>query len=108
MISIKTARTGLAGSRAIRDLCTALGASVAFGTQGETGLGVLSAAAFVASHPATLRHPAELTYFLELEYDLVVRPPQLTDGRLAVPRDEPGFGFELDEAKLDAYRVSAP
>jgi L-alanine-DL-glutamate epimerase-like enolase superfamily enzyme len=108
VVSIKTARTGVAGSRAIRDLCTALGASVAFGTQGETALGVLSAAAFVASHPATLRHPAELTYFLELEDDLVVRPPEIAGGRLSVPRDEPGFGFELDEAKLDAYRVSVP
>ena len=48
--------------------------------------------------------PAELTNFLDLADDLVVTAPEIRDGRVAAPA-APGLGVEVDEERLQRYRV---
>ena len=42
--------------------------------------------------------------FLDLADDLVVGPPEIRDGRAAAP-DAAGIGVEIDEERLQRYRV---
>ena len=63
-ISIKTARTGFAQSRRIRDVCAAAGMATVIGSQGDTDVGTLSSLHFGCSHPATAKYPAELSFYL--------------------------------------------
>ena len=44
--------------------------------------------------------------FLDLADDLVVGPPEIRDGRAAAP-DAAGIGVEIDEERLQRYRVDA-
>ena len=52
----------------------------------------------------TARRPAEATNFLDLADDLLAEPPEIADGRMA-PRPMPGLGIEIDEDRLDHYRI---
>ena len=103
-VSIKTARTGFSESRQILDLCLARGIPVVVGSQYEGALGAYATVAFAAAFAATAGRPAEITNFLDLTDDLVVRPPQIRDGRAAVP-DAAGLGVEVDHQRLERYRV---
>ena len=60
--------------------------------------------AFAAAFAATAGQPAEITNFLDLDDDLVVAAPEIRDGRAAVP-PAPGLGVEVDEDRLQRYRV---
>jgi len=104
VVSIKTARTGFTESRRILDLCLARNVPVVVGSQYEGAIGALATVAFAAAFAATAGWPAELTNFLDLADDLVVAGPQIQDGRAAVPA-APGLGFEVDEERLQRYRL---
>jgi L-Ala-D/L-Glu epimerase len=104
MVSIKTARTGFSESRRILDLCLARSIPVVVGSQYEGATGALATVAFAAAFAATAGQPAEMTNFLDLADDLVVRPPEIRGGRAAVP-DAAGLGVEIDEERLQRYRV---
>jgi L-Ala-D/L-Glu epimerase len=104
MVSIKTARTGFSESRRILDLCLARSIPVVVGSQYEGATGALATVAFAAAFAATAGRPAEMTNFLDLADDLVVRPPEIRGGRAAVP-DAAGLGVEIDEERLQRYRV---
>ncbi len=103
-VSIKTARTGFTESRRILDLCLARSTPVVIGSQYEGATGALATITFAAAFAATASQPAEIANFLDLADDLVVRAPEIRDGRVAVP-DAPGLGVEIDEQRLARYRV---
>ena len=48
--------------------------------------------------------PAEIVNFLDLADDLVVSPPEIRDGRAATS-GAAGIGIEIDEERLQRYRV---
>jgi L-Ala-D/L-Glu epimerase len=106
MVSVKTARTGFTDSRRIVALCQARSVPVVAGSQYEGGLGVLATLAFASAFAATAARPAELTNVLDLEVDLLARPIEVRDGRVAV-RTDPGLGGELDEDLLAHHRLDA-
>ena len=103
-VSIKTARTGFTESRRILDLCLARSTPALVGSQYEGAMGAFATIAFAAAFAATAGRPAELTNFLDLADDLVVGPPEIRDGRAAAP-DAAGIGVEIDEERLQRYRV---
>ncbi|MEA2383329.1 MAG: L-Ala-D/L-Glu epimerase [Solirubrobacteraceae bacterium] len=104
LVSIKTARTGFTESRRILDLCLARSTPAVVGSQYEGAIGSTATISFAAAFAATAGQPAEMTNFLDLTDDLVVCPPDIRDGRAAVP-DAPGLGVEVDEERLQRYRV---
>jgi L-alanine-DL-glutamate epimerase-like enolase superfamily enzyme len=103
-VSVKTARTGFTESRRILDLCLARNVPVVVGSQYEGATGALATVTFAAAFAATAGQPAELANFRDLADDVVVRPPEIRDGRAAVP-DAAGLGVEIDEDRLQRYRV---
>jgi L-Ala-D/L-Glu epimerase len=103
-VSVKTARTGFTESRRILDLCLGRSIPVVVGSQYEGAIGSTATIAFAAAFAATAGQPAEVTNFLDLTDDLVVRLPEIRDGRAAVS-EAPGLGIEIDEERLQRYRV---
>jgi L-alanine-DL-glutamate epimerase-like enolase superfamily enzyme len=104
VVSIKTARTGFTQSRRILDLCLARNVSVVVGSQYEGAIGAAATVTFAAAFAATAGQPAEITNFLDLADDLVVTGPEIRAGRALVPT-APGLGFEVDEDRLNTYRL---
>jgi L-Ala-D/L-Glu epimerase / N-acetyl-D-glutamate racemase len=104
VVSVKTARTGFTESRRILDLCLGRDVPVVVGSQYEGAIGAMATIAFAAAFAATARRPAEIANFVDLADDLVVTAPQIRDGR-AAPSDAPGLGIEIDEERLQRYRV---
>ena len=104
VVSIKTARTGFTESRRILDLCLARNVPVIVGSQYEGAIGATATIAFAAAFAATARQPAEITNFLDLADDLVVTTPHIRYGRAPVPTT-PGLGVEVDEERLERYRL---
>jgi L-alanine-DL-glutamate epimerase-like enolase superfamily enzyme len=74
------------------------------GSQYEGAIGALATIAFAAAFAATAGQPAEITNFIDLSDDVVVRPPEIRDGRAAVG-GAPGLGVVIDEERLRRYRV---
>ena len=103
MINVKTARTGYFQSRKVIHLVEQAGFPCLIGTLLETDIGVLASAHFGAAFKI-FSYPAELTYFLKMEDHLLKSPLRVEDGVLFLP-DRPGLGMELDEGKLEHYRV---
>jgi L-alanine-DL-glutamate epimerase-like enolase superfamily enzyme len=103
-VSIKTARTGYTESRRILDLCIARNVPVVVGSQYEGAMGSTATVSFAAAFAATAPQAAEVTNFLDLADDLVVSPPEIRDGRAIVPAAA-GLGIEIDEERLQRYRV---
>ena len=103
-VSVKTARTGFTESRRIVDLCVARSTPVVVGSQYEGAAGALATIAFAAALAATAGRPAEIVNFLDLADDLVVSPPEIRDGRAATS-GAAGIGIEIDEERLQRYRV---
>ena len=104
MVSVKTARTGFTESRRILDLCLARDVPVVVGSQYEGAIGATATIAFAAAFAATADQPAEATNFHDLADDLVITAPEIRHGRAAVPT-APGLGVEIDEERLQRYRL---
>ena len=104
-VSVKTARTGFTESRRILDLCVARNIPVVVGSQYEGAIGALGDDRVRRRvRRARPDRPAEIANFLDLADDLVVAAPEIRDGRAAAP-DAPGLGVEIDEERLQRYRV---
>lgn len=103
VISIKVARTGFALSQRIAHLCEAESMPNLMGTQADTSLGATCGAQFAASC-RNVKLPCEVTGFLDTVDDLLVEPPKIVDGHFQIS-DQPGLGIEIDEAKLNRYRM---
>ena len=104
VVSVKTARTGFTESRRIVDLCLARNVRIVVGSQYEGAIGAMATIAFAAAFAATAAQPAETANFLDLADDLVVMAPEIRGGRVSVPA-APGLGFEVDEDRLERYRL---
>ena len=104
MVSVKVARTGFTESRRILGLCLGRSVPVVVGSQYEGGVGALATVAFASAFAGTAHRPAEATNFLDLADDLLAEPPVISDGRMA-PRTAPGLGIEIDEDRLEHYRI---
>ena len=102
-VSIKTARTGFTESRRILGLCLGRCVPVLVGSQYEGALGAHATIAFAAAFAATAGQAAEVMNFLDLADDIVA-PPTICAGRAAVGT-RPGLGVEVDEERLERYRV---
>jgi L-alanine-DL-glutamate epimerase-like enolase superfamily enzyme len=103
-VSVKTARTGFTDSRRILDLCVARSIPIVVGSQYEGAIGSTATIAFAAAFAATAGQPAEITNFLDLADDLVASAPEIRDGRATVT-DAAGLGVEIDDERLQRYRV---
>ena len=85
------------------DLCALAGAGAAIGSMPELGLGT-SAAAHLAFAAARLDHPSDVAGHLYHADDVVVHGLRIDAGFL-LPPPGPGLGVELDEEKLERYRM---
>jgi muconate cycloisomerase len=92
--------------RQTMDLCALAGAGVAIGSMPELGLGT-SAAAHAAFSAPRLDHPSDVAGHLYHADDVVTHSLRVEDGML-LPPTGPGLGVELDEEKLERYRVDLP
>lgn len=101
-IVIKPARTGIVDSSRIRSMCDAIGVPVCVGSQGDSAIGALIAAAFAASAPSTAANAAEVLFYQGLADQLVADLPTVSGGRMSLP-DRPGFGVDIDQAKVARY-----
>lgn len=103
-ISIKTARGGFSNATRILDLCEGMGVEVMIGNQIDTQVGTAASLAFGAAKKATTKKAAELSNYLDMADDLVTKPLEIRDGSMFVS-SLPGVGIEIDEDKLEHYRV---
>lgn len=104
IISIKVARTGFTESDRIVGLCEGLGIGLALGSQMDGTVGTLSSLAFAAAYKSTSDRAGELDYFMQLTDDIVAVTPVIENGRMHVS-GKPGIGIEIDEDKLNHYRI---
>lgn len=103
-VSIKTARTGFTQSRRVHHLAEGLGLEVVIGNQIDGQVGTACAVAFGAAYELTSRRAGELSNFLDMSDDLLTRPLQISGGQLVVPSG-PGLGIDIDESRLQHYRL---
>jgi L-Ala-D/L-Glu epimerase / N-acetyl-D-glutamate racemase len=103
VIMIKTPRTGYYQSKKIVQMAELAGIECLVGTQAESTVGTLPSAHFSAAFK-NITYPAEISLFLALKDSLIQEPIRIVDGAIELP-DTPGFGNEIDEAKLKKYRV---
>ena len=103
VIMIKTPRTGYYQSRKIVQMAEQAGIECLVGTQAESTVGTLPSAHFAAAFN-NITYPSEQALFLALKDSLIQEPIRIVDGAIELP-DTPGFGNEIDEAKLKKYRV---
>ncbi len=103
LVLIKVARTGFYQSRKIVHLCEQAGIPCLIGSQGDTSIGTI-AALHVAKAFRQIKYPIENSYFLRLEGEILKEPLAVKDGCLEIS-DKPGLGIEIDEKKLEKYRV---
>jgi L-Ala-D/L-Glu epimerase len=103
-VSVKTARTGFTESRRILGHCLAKAVPVLVGSQYEGAVGVMATAAFASAFAATASRPAEVMNYTDLADDVHAQPIVVRDGRI-IPPASPGLGIEVDEDKLEHYRL---
>lgn len=105
IVNIKAGRVGgYLAARRIHDLCRERGIPVWCGGMLETGIGRAANAALAALDGFTL--PGDISASRRFwAQDVVTEPIDVVDGHVAVPRG-PGFGFELDRARLDELTTS--
>lgn len=104
LVSLKVSRSGYRVADQIRGFCETAGVPIIMGSQGDSGVGTLSILPYAAAHQSTAQYPTEYGYFLHLADDLLAVPLTISRGCLEVPAG-PGAGIEIDETKLDHYRI---
>jgi len=101
-VSIKLRRTGFTQSLKIAALAEAAGLPVVVGTDSESRIGSLSRIHFRTALPWLAPYPAETHFFDKLSDDAFAGEFHFSDGALT-PTDAPGFGAEIDHAKLKTF-----
>jgi L-Ala-D/L-Glu epimerase len=101
-VSIKLRRTGFTQSLKIAALAEAAGLPVVIGTDSESRIGSLARIHFRAALPWLAPYPAETHFFDKLTDDAFAGEFHFRDGTLT-PTDAPGFGAEIDHAKLKTF-----
>lgn len=97
---------GIGPAKAIADFALAQGIECTVGSNLELGVGAAAMLHLASAHRAIVpdNYPCDIIgpfYYVE---DILREPLSLHSGR-AVPNDRPGLGVELDEAKVERYRV---
>ncbi|WP_417563115.1 mandelate racemase/muconate lactonizing enzyme family protein [Microbacterium sp.] len=103
-VNIKVARTGFSDSLRVANLAEGLGIPSNIGNQIDGHITTACSLAFGASQRVTARHSAELSNYLDLEDSLLTGPLSIEGGEMRVV-DGSGLGFEIDESKLEHYRI---
>lgn len=116
IVSIYTTKPGgLYRALEVAAVCRAAGIACNVNGSIETGVGNLANIQFAAAAPAVtlscvvpVSTPAEYQYGqiggIYYKDDLIRAPMRLADGAIEVPAG-PGMGIEIDEAKIEKYRV---
>jgi o-succinylbenzoate synthase len=105
VVNIKVAKCGgIYRSQKIAATCEAAGVPCFLGGCIETGVGTAAALHFYAATSNVIR-AAEVHGSPHYVDDVVVRPFVADGGSLPVPTG-PGLGIEVDEDKVNAYRIS--
>ncbi len=104
MINIKLGRPGgFQGSQKMAAVAEAAGLPITVGMMMEMGVGTAAAAHFAAACK-TLSHTSDFTGPTLLKDDLLTEPLRFENSYLYLPKG-PGLGVEIDEEKLEQYRV---
>jgi L-alanine-DL-glutamate epimerase-like enolase superfamily enzyme len=103
-LSIKTTRTGFTESARLVALAGALGARTLLGSQADSMVGSAASLAFGSAFPKVASEPGELDYFNVFTDHLVTDELVVQKGVL-IPSELPGIGVEIDEDKLNHYRI---
>jgi L-alanine-DL-glutamate epimerase-like enolase superfamily enzyme len=101
-ISIKLRRTGFTQSLKIAALAEAAGLPVVIGTDSESRIGSMARMHFRTALSWLASYPAETHFFDKLTDDAFAGEFLFNDGTLT-PTDAPGFGAEIDYAKLETF-----
>jgi L-alanine-DL-glutamate epimerase-like enolase superfamily enzyme len=103
--SVRSPRLGFAGNRKLVAVAEAGGVPCVAGSHREAGVGT-AATAHLAAAFAAMSLPAELGVHALLSDGLLTEPLEIAGGHLTVPAG-PGLGIEVDDEKLDRYRLGA-
>ena len=97
---------GIGPAKAITDFALARGIACTIGSNLELGVGAAAMLHLGLSHRGITpdAYPCDIIGPFYYEDDILTEPLSLAGGR-AVPPDRPGLGVELDEAKVEKYRV---
>ncbi len=105
VVNIKVAKCGgIYRSQKIAAVCEAAGVPCFLGGCIETGVGTAAAAHFYAS-TANVISAAEIHGSPFYVDDVITRPFVVKDGGIDLP-DTPGLGVDVDDDKVDAYRIA--
>src|SRR5262249_41744243 len=109
VFSIYTGKAGGIGpARDIADFALAQGIACTIGSNLELGVGAAAMLHLGPAHPGVTPHayPCGIIGPFYYEEEILKEPLNLGGGR-AVASGRPGLGVELDEAKVEKYRVHA-
>ena len=104
VVSIKTARTGFTESRRILDLCLARNVGVVVGSQYEGAIGATATSRSPRRSPPPRGSPPRSPTSSTWPTIWSSRRPRSGHGRAIVPA-APGLGIEVDEDRLQRYRL---
>jgi muconate/chloromuconate cycloisomerase len=94
---------GLYASKKIAHIAESAGIPCLVGSMIEMGIGTAACVHFACS-TRIVQYPSELIGTAMLTDDILKEPYVASNGFLKVPK-KPGFGVELDEEKLEKYKV---
>jgi len=104
-VCIKVAKNGgLAPAKRIANLCGAAAMAVNMGSEHPAGIGTAAMAHFWASTPQLIDSVGYGSPLERFTDDIVKEPIKFKDGVVHLP-EGPGLGVELDEDKLDKWRI---
>ncbi len=97
---------GIGRAREIAEFARSQGIAATIGSNLELGVGAAAMLHLAVAHRGIDpdRYPCDIIGPLYYEDDILATPLALDNGR-AIPTDRPGLGVELDEAKVERYRV---
>jgi muconate cycloisomerase len=97
---------GIGPAKAIADLARDHGVACTIGSNLELGVGSAAMIHIALSHTGITpdRYPCDIIGPLFYQDDILAEPLSLAGGR-AVTTDRPGLGVELDDGKVEKYRV---
>jgi L-alanine-DL-glutamate epimerase-like enolase superfamily enzyme len=101
--SVRSPRLGFARNKKLVAVAEAGGVPCVAGSHREAGIGT-TATAHLAAGFAAMSLPAELGVHSLLSDGLLVEPLEIKGGYMTVPAG-PGLGVEVDDEKLDRYRL---
>jgi muconate cycloisomerase len=97
---------GIGPAKAIADFAVSEGIACTIGSNLELGIGSAAMLHLAIAHRGIMpdQYPCDIIGPLFYEDDILRSPLSLDSGR-AIPPDHPGLGVELDDAKVENYRV---